>query len=98
MTEKELSQRHKKAYEQLQTGESLFGNDGAFAPLLKSFIESALQAEMDGHLDENQRGSGNKRNGNGRKTIKSAACSFEINTPQERHSSFASTLSKQRET
>src|SRR5690625_1302318 len=98
MTEKELAQLQKKALEQLQSGESLFGNDGAFAPMLKSFIESALQAEMDGHLDENQRGSGNKRNGKGRKTIKSAAGSFEIDTPQDRHSSFEPELIKKRQT
>jgi len=36
MTQKELDQLQKKALEQLQTGESLFGNDGAFAPLLKT--------------------------------------------------------------
>src|SRR5690625_395824 len=98
MTEKELTQLQKKALEQLQSGESLFGKDGAFAPMLKSFIESALQAEMDGHLDENQRGSGNKRNGKGRKTIKSAAGSFEIDTPQDRHSSFEPELIKKRQT
>src|SRR5690625_624185 len=98
MTQKELDQLQKKALEQLQSGESLFGNDGAFAPMLKSFIESALQAEMDGHLDENQRGSGNKRNGKGRKTIKSAAGSFEIDTPQDRHSSFEPELIKKRQT
>src|SRR5690625_3431486 len=53
---------------------------------------------MDGHLDENQRGSGNKRNGKGRKTIKSAAGSFEIDTPQDCHSSFEPELIKKRQT
>lgn len=37
---------------QLRTGKSLFGKDGAFAPLLKSFIEAALEEELDGQLDE----------------------------------------------
>src|SRR5690625_7993552 len=97
MTEKELTQLQKKALEQLQSGESLFGKDGAFAPMLKSFIESALQAEMDCHLDENQRGSGNKRNGIGRKTIKSAAGSFEIVSPQDCHSSLQRELSTTRQ-
>src|SRR5690625_1682165 len=92
MTQKELDQLQKKALEQLQSGESLFGNDGAFAPMLKSFIESALQAEMDGHLDENQRGSGNKRNGKGRKTIKSAAGSFEPELIKKRQTVLADSL------
>lgn len=49
------------------SGKSLFGRDGAFAPLLKSFIEKALESEMDGHLDESERSKGNKRNGKGKK-------------------------------
>lgn len=88
----------KKALEQLKSGKSLFGKDGAFAPLLKNFIEKALDAEIDGHLDEDQREQGNKRNGKGRKTIKSSAGSFEIETPQDRHSSFEPELIRKRQT
>jgi len=88
----------KKALEQLKSGKSLFGKDGAFAPLLKNFIEKALDAEMDGHLDEDQRDQGNKRNGRGKKTIKSSSGSFEIETPQDRHSSFEPELIRKRQT
>ncbi|GIV34105.1 MAG: hypothetical protein KatS3mg031_1640 [Chitinophagales bacterium] len=42
----------KKALKQFRTGKSLFGKDGAFAPLLKEFLEEALQAGMQAHLDE----------------------------------------------
>jgi len=31
---------------------SFFGKDEALAPMLKKFIEMALQTEMDAHLDE----------------------------------------------
>lgn len=41
--------------------------------MLQGFIQAALEAEMDAHLDEQQREGGNKRNGKGRKTIKSSA-------------------------
>jgi len=88
----------KKALEQLKSGKSLFGKDGAFAPLLKGFIEKALESEMDGHLDEPERTRGNKRNGKGKKTIKSSAGSFEIETPQDRHSNFEPELIKKRQT
>lgn len=98
MTQKELDQLQEKALKQLQSGESLFGKDGAFSPMLKRFIESALQAEMDAHLDESQRENGNKRNGKGSKTIKSSAGSFQIDTPQDRQSSFAPELIKKRQT
>ena len=40
----ECEQMKKKALEQLGSGKSLYGKDGAFAPLLKSFLDSALEA------------------------------------------------------
>jgi transposase-like protein len=56
--------------------------------MLQSFIQAALEAEMDAHLDPDERNKGTKRNGKSRKTIKSSAGSFEIETPQDRQSSF----------
>jgi len=88
----------KKALEQLLSGKSLFGKDGAFAPLLKGFIEKALDAEMEEHLDDTERIMGNKRNGRGKKTIRSSSGSFEISTPQDRHSNFEPELIKKRQT
>ena len=35
----DYEQMKKKALEQLRSGKSLYGKDGAFAPLLKSFLE-----------------------------------------------------------
>ena len=98
MDRDDLEGIEKKALEQLKSGKSLFGKDGAFAPLLKGFIEKALESEMDGHLDERERTRGNKRNGKGKKTIKSSAGSFEIETPQDRHSNFEPDLIKKRQT
>jgi len=88
----------KKALEQLKSGKSLFGKDGAFAPLLKNFIEKALESEMDGYLGDEQRDQGNKRNGKGKKTLKSSSGSFEIETPQDRQSSFEPELIRKRQT
>jgi transposase-like protein len=98
MEQHELDKLQKKALQQLKSGESLFGPDGAFAPMLKGFIEAALQAEMDAHLDAEQRQGGNKRNGKGSKTVKSSAGSFQIDTPQDRQSSFEPELIKKRQT
>lgn len=55
----EYGQMKKKALEQLRSGKSLYGKDGAFAPLLKSFLNAALEAEMETHLDEAERSTGN---------------------------------------
>lgn len=48
-------QVQKKALEQFKEGKSLFGKDGVFAPMLKNFIEKALQVEMEEHLSEEER-------------------------------------------
>ena len=98
MTQEELNELQKKALEQFKTGKPLFGKDGAFAPMLKQFLESALEAEMSEHLDEQKREVGNKRNGKGKKTIKSSTGSFAIETPQDRQSSFDPQIVKKRET
>lgn len=98
MINEEQKELEKKALEQFMSGKSLFGKDGAFAPMLKNFIEKALEAEMDGHLGEGERTKGNKRNGRGRKTIKSAVGTFDIDTPQDRQSSFEPELVRKRQT
>ncbi len=97
MTQEELNKIGKKALEQFSKGKSFFGKDGAFAPMLQSFIEKALEAEMEGHLDSDERNKGNKRNGKDKKTIKSGMGSFEIETPQDRQSSFEPELVKKRQ-
>ena len=87
-----------KALEQLRSGESLTGKNGAFAPLLKEFLEAALDGEMSAHLDTQERIDGNKRNGRGRKLVKTMAGEIEIETPQDRHSNFTPEIIKKRET
>ena len=44
-----------KAIEQLKAGKPLLGKDGAFAPLLESILNAALEGEMDAHLTEEER-------------------------------------------
>ena len=95
MTKHEQQELEKKALDQLLSGESLFGKEGAFAPMLKGFIEKALQVEMSSHLSTSEN---NKRNGKGRKTIKSSLGSFEIQTPTDRKSDFEPELIKKRQT
>jgi putative transposase len=58
----------KKPLEQFMSGKSLFGKDGAFAPMLKQFIETALELEMEEHLSKTAKKRGEKRNGKGSKT------------------------------
>ena len=53
----------KKALKQFMSGESLYGKNGAFAPMIKSFLEAAMEGELDAHLDEDERKTGNRKNG-----------------------------------
>lgn len=98
MESEEFKLMRDKALEQLRSGQSLTGKDGVFAPLLKEFIESALEAEMSTHLDELERSLGNKRNGRKSKTLKTDSGGIEITAPQDRNSSFEPQLVKKRET
>lgn len=98
MKQKDQDNFEKKALDQFMSGKSLFGKDGAFAPMLQRFIEKALEAEMEAHLDAKERENGNKRNGKGSKTIKSALGTFEIETPTDRQSNFEPELVKKRQT
>ena len=99
MNQQEKQDLKQKALKQFFNGESLFGKDGAFAPMLKEFLEEALEAEMEGHLssDEEGRAVGNKRNGKGQKTVKSSLGEVQIATPQDRHSSFEPQIIEKRQ-
>jgi len=98
MESEEYKEMRAKALAQLRSGESLTGKNGAFAPLIKEFIETALQAEMDSHLDAEERQNGNKRNGKGTKTLKTSTGEVIIDTPQDRSSSFEPQIVRKRET
>jgi transposase-like protein len=98
MKSEEFKAMQAKALDQLRSGASLTGKDGVFGPLLKEFIETALEAEMEGYLDDFERSNGNKRNGKGVKTLKTHAGEVTIDTPQDRQSSFSPEIVKKRET
>jgi transposase-like protein len=88
----------KKALEQFRSGKSLFGKDGAFAPLLKEFLEAAMEAEIEEHLDDEERENGNRKNGRGSKRLKTAEGTIDLNTPRDRASTFDPQIVKKRET
>ena len=88
----------KKTLEQFRSGKSLFGKDGAFAPLLKDFLEAALQAEMEEHLDDEQRLKGNRKNGHSTKELKTAEGTIDLSTPRDRTSEFDPQIVRKRET
>jgi len=86
------------ALEQLKSGQSLTGKGGVFEPIIKEFLENALEAEMDAHLDEEERLQGNKRNGKGTKTVKTGSGTVTIEPPYDRNGSFEPEIIKKRQT
>jgi putative transposase len=93
-----LEEIKKKALEQFRSGKSLYGKDGAFAPMLKSFLESALEGELDSHLDEEERSEGNRKNGKTSKTVQTSDGPVELETSRDRNATFEPELVKKRET
>jgi transposase-like protein len=92
MKKQEQEAFEKKALDQLLSGKSLFGKEGAFAPMLKGFIAEALASEKAAHLRETPEK--NKRNGKGRKTLNTNIGEVEISTPTDRNSSFEPSIVK----
>jgi len=87
-----------KTLSQLRTGKSLFGKDGAFAPLLKEFLESALEEELEEQVDEQERKQGNRKNGKISKQLKTSEGTIELSTPRDRAGHFEPQLVRKRET
>ena len=87
-----------KALAQLKTGQPLLGKEGALAPLFKSFLEAALEAELENHLQENKEDEINRRNGHGSKQLRTSEGSMELSTPRDRIGSFEPEIVKKRQT
>jgi putative transposase len=87
-----------KALAQLKTGKPLLGKEGALAPLFKSFLEAALEAELENHLQENKEDEINRRNGHGSKQLRTSEGSMELSTPRDRSGSFEPEIVKKRQT
>lgn len=87
-----------KAIELLKAGKPLLGKDGAFAPLFECILNAALEGEMDAHLCEDERMSGNRRNGKMQKQVQTSMGEVTVSTPRDRNSTFDPQFIKKRET
>ena len=85
-----------EAVKALQAGKKLNGKDGVLTGLIKQLTESALQAELEHHLANEQ--APNRKNGASTKTIKSPVGNFELDTPRDRSGSFEPQLVKKNQT
>ena len=89
-----------QAIADMKAGKSLVGKEGIFTPLMKEFLEAALEGEMMSHMascleePENQ----NRRNGKASKTVQSPMGAFDLETPRDREGSFTPQIVKKRQT
>lgn len=66
--------------------------------MLKQFLESALEAELESHLALGERSKSNRKNGKMRKTIPGSEGSIDISTSRDQNSTFEPSLIIKRET
>jgi putative transposase len=85
-TNKELTKLFEDALVALQSGKTLEGADGAVTPLIKRLLEASLEGEMDSHLDQSRP---NRRNGSGKKQVKTSFGEVSIETPRDRDSTYS---------
>lgn len=81
----------------LYKGDPLLGDKGIFTNLLQSFVNAALEGEMDNFLQESKDDSlTNRRNGHTSKSLRSTAGPLSIQTPRDRAGDHEPVIVKKR--
>lgn len=86
----------KSAIEGLRLGKGFSGKDNVLLPLLKDFLEGALDGEITDFLTNKEEP--NRRNGKTSKTVRTESGSFELETPRDRNGDFEPELVQKRQT
>jgi|688.fasta_scaffold344486_1 transposase-like protein len=82
----------------LYKGDPILGEKGVFTNLLQSFVNAALEGEMDNFLQEAKDDStDNRRNGHTSKSLRSTAGPLFIQTPRDRAGDHEPVIVKKRE-
>lgn len=82
----------------LYKGDPILGEKGVFTNLLQSFVNAALEGEMDNFLQEGKDDSSdNRRNGHTSKSLRSTAGPLSIQTPRDRSGDHDPVIVKKRE-
>lgn len=82
---KELLGLFEDALESLKKTKKLEGSDGAITPLIKKLIEASLEGEIESHVNSKRP---NRRNGHGKKLVKTSFGEVPIATPRDRDGSY----------
>lgn len=83
--------------EGLMSGKSWLGPDGVFSTLLQCVVDASLDGEMDYHLSkERTHGVKNRRNGQGKKKVKTEVGELELHPPRDRNGTFKPVIVEKR--
>lgn len=96
----DFEQYKAQAVDDLLSGrKEISGPDGVIAPLLKQFLEAALEAEIKNHIQESKgNGETNRRNGLMTKEVRSlSGGTFELSTPRDRAGTFEPSIVAKRQ-
>lgn len=96
--EKDFNELKARILEEIKAGKPLFGKDGALAPMIENIVNAVLEGEMDAHLTQETRESGNRRNGKMDKQVRTPLGDITVSTPRDRDASFDPQFLKKRET
>jgi len=81
----------------LLEGKSWLGPDGVFSTLLQSVVDASMDGEMDHHLLEEQaQGINNRRNGRGKKKVKTQVGELDLTPPRDRNGTFEPVIVEKR--
>lgn len=91
-------EKYRKGIEEgLLSGQKWLGENGIFSELLQSVVDAALEGEMDHHLSKEQSaGLKNRRNGYGKKKVKTQVGELDLHPPRDRSGSFEPTIVEKR--
>lgn len=83
---KELENLFNEALETLKSGATLEGAEGAMTPLIKRLLEISLEGELENHISNHRP---NRKNGKGKKVVKTSFGKVPIETPRDRDGTFS---------
>jgi len=87
----------KKIQEGLVSGKPISGEGGIFTELLQSIVDACLDGEMSVHLDKEKSDTvSNRRNGKGKKVVKSEYGDLSLNPPRDRNGTFSPKIVEKR--
>ena len=77
--------RRNEVLSRLYKGDPILGNQGIFTDMLQTFVNAALEGELDQSLSEEKLGGqSNRRNGHTHTLVRSPAGPLELHPPRDR--------------